>query len=609
MKKSVKIILAICGILGIIFASFAVQTIRKQIREKHFNLYKELRNECDAEGAMLYAQKSKSDYAVRDVERLQEFLALYESGKWEDAVAVTNRDNSCFSGAKQAAFYCDCYYQMLIPSAEEAVQGEDLTAALESLLQFQNRFHDGTGNTNVYKNGSWLCGFEYYQEHFPEKASHFFDLACEAGNLALEKRDEEAIALLSGFETEGKSNPRTFGTEAFTFMEPLAAYREEMEEIARRKKEMPDDPAEIFTLLNETEDDFAWLYQIYMETIDERGITEEWDAFGANISAAFDYFRSPMQQLYETYELKLGSLDGAPYVGIVREGIRPELLMDVYTPGNYLEEIRPLWLPEAYKEATSGKTFGGLTDDGNGTYQADWSHPLLWKFVQEEYDVEAWRIYTEACAETGEEEAGGADFHQQITELVCAGAGVSGEELLEAYGALVEEEKERIAQRNVHEEGSPVRILIVDESKTIMGDTITPELLADSGDRKSILNRAGNTLDIFRKHRAGDFVVTGYPELADVVIKLKTTYPYAGKYAYSSGTRADVYNTVMDITAIDTRDNKTKTVRLGHYAGNRVSVRGGTKIYMYDPRPDEEKWSSSAASFADQVYEWYAGNE
>ena len=235
MKKGVRIILIIAGILIILFLIlFIPQQIEKQNYEKMWALF----SECDAEGAMEYARKLDNASAMESAEQLQRFLALYNAGDWEAAIEMMNEKKQSFAGnTKHAAMYCNCYYQLIIPEAENALQSNDLTGAIESLLQFQHRFHNGAGNGDVYENGSYYCDFSGFKKYFPDEAEHYFDLVCNAGDAALESDDEAAIALLAGFETETGRWPRTFRPDEFSWAEPLASYEAEKSEEARKKEE------------------------------------------------------------------------------------------------------------------------------------------------------------------------------------------------------------------------------------------------------------------------------------------------------------------------------------------------------------------------------------
>ena len=100
-------------------------------------------------------------------------------------------------------------------------------------------------------------------------------------------------------------------------------------------------------------------------------------------------------------------------------------------------------------------------------------------------------------------------------------------------------------------------------------------------------------------------VLTSYPELADVVLEILTTYPFAGQYKYSSGTLAQVWNTVVAINAYDMRGGNSASATFKHLAGQTVSVSGGTKIYMRIPELTDEKYSADAQAFVQTIFSWF----
>lgn len=234
MKTGVKSFLVAAGV--VIVAILLVACASGCSGNNDYEQFRKLLSECDAEGAMDYAQKLDSS-AVEEAERLQEFLDAYNAEDWEGAIDVMNREKQSFTGSKHTALYCDCYYQLNIPAAEQSLQNGSLVAALESLLLFQNRFHDGSGNGAVYENGSYLCDFSDFKEYFPDEASHYFDLVCEAGDLALSNEDADAIELLFGFETETGRYPRTFKPEELSWAKVFSAYKKDEREAASQEKE------------------------------------------------------------------------------------------------------------------------------------------------------------------------------------------------------------------------------------------------------------------------------------------------------------------------------------------------------------------------------------
>ena len=234
VKRSTKPLLVAAG--AVIIAIFLVACSHGGSSNKDYEEYKSRLSECDAEGAMEYAQKLDSS-AVENAERLQRFLDAYDAGDWSKAVEEMNKEKRSFTGSKHTALYCDCYYQMNIPLAEQSLQDGDLVSAIESLLQFQNRFHDGAGNGASYEDGSYFCDFSDFEKFFPDEASHYFNLVCEAGDAALKSENEDAIELLSGFETKTVRYPRTYKPEEFTWAKAYSSYKQDAKETASQEKE------------------------------------------------------------------------------------------------------------------------------------------------------------------------------------------------------------------------------------------------------------------------------------------------------------------------------------------------------------------------------------
>ena len=160
MKKSTKSLLVAAG--AVIITIFLAACSQGGASNKDYEEYQSRLSECDTEGAMEYAKKLDSS-AVENVERLQRFLDAYDAGNWSKAVEEMNKEKHDFTGSKHTALYCDCYYKMNIPLAEQSFQDGDLVSAIESLLQFQNRFHDGAGNGASYEDGSYLCDFSDFK--------------------------------------------------------------------------------------------------------------------------------------------------------------------------------------------------------------------------------------------------------------------------------------------------------------------------------------------------------------------------------------------------------------------------------------------------------------
>ena len=234
VNKNARFFLMIAG--AVIIAIFLFACSQGGTNNKDYEEYQSHLSDCDPEGAMEYAQKLDSS-AVEKVESLQRFLDAYNAGDWDRAVEEMNKEKQSFTGSKHTALYCDCYYQMNIPLAERSFQEGDLGSAIGSLLQFQNRFHDGAGNGASYENGSYLCDFNDFKDFFPDEASHYFDLVCETGDAALKNGDADAVEMLSGFETKYGRHPRTFKPEEFTWAKAYSSYKKDAKEAASQEKE------------------------------------------------------------------------------------------------------------------------------------------------------------------------------------------------------------------------------------------------------------------------------------------------------------------------------------------------------------------------------------
>ena len=157
------------------------------------------------------------------------------------------------------------------------------------------------------------------------------------------------------------------------------------------------------------------------------------------------------------------------------------------------------------------------------------------------------------------------------------------------------------------EPGAPIRILIIDSSDSIRGNEMNEELfLSDTEKTGWIIDRAETLLKgLFHGQDVKKVVLTSYPELADVVLEILTTYPFAGQYKYSSGTLAQVWNTVVAINAYDMSGGNSASATFKHLAGQTVSVSGGTKIYMRIPELTDEKYSADAQAFVQTIFSWF----
>lgn len=160
------------------------------------------------------------------------------------------------------------------------------------------------------------------------------------------------------------------------------------------------------------------------------------------------------------------------------------------------------------------------------------------------------------------------------------------------------------AKRN---DADMIRILIVDYSKAIWGDTISRELLLeDVKYSERMVERAETILKGLFLSVSDKVCFTSYPELADVVFEIHTEYPFAGKYSYTNGTIAEVWNMSMNVKAVNMRGKGEISVTFENKAGNKVTTKGGTKIYMRVPDVTEEEYRDKAENFTNTVLSWFA---
>ena len=68
------------------------QERKKKAWEKNSEMYHKLLEECDFEGAKEYAKKLNGDTAAAEVEFLQKFYTLYETGDWQAAIDAFDSD-------------------------------------------------------------------------------------------------------------------------------------------------------------------------------------------------------------------------------------------------------------------------------------------------------------------------------------------------------------------------------------------------------------------------------------------------------------------------------------------------------------------------------------
>ena len=160
-------------------------------------------------------------------------------------------------------------------------------------------------------------------------------------------------------------------------------------------------------------------------------------------------------------------------------------------------------------------------------------------------------------------------------------------------------------------DGDPIRILVVDDSSTIRGDEINAEIFSDKKQVERIVERAETMLSgLFAGKEEEQLILVSYPEAADVVIRIDTAYPFAGQYKYSDGTIANVWNTVVTLTAYDMRgaqgaEQRSVTETFKHLAGETVTTYGGTLIYMNVPDLTEVQYLSAVQAFVETIFSWF----
>ena len=163
--------------------------------------------------------------------------------------------------------------------------------------------------------------------------------------------------------------------------------------------------------------------------------------------------------------------------------------------------------------------------------------------------------------------------------------------------------KKKLTERN---DDDPILVLVVDYSKTIWNETIKRSMLLEDPDTaERMVDRAEEMIyGLFIDY--SDIVsLTSYPELADVILEIRAEYPYAGKYYYSDGTPAKVWNTSITLKAINQRGKGETSATFKNNAGDTVSVYGGTEIYMEEPDLRDDEYSGKAEKFAKTVLSWF----
>jgi len=159
-------------------------------------------------------------------------------------------------------------------------------------------------------------------------------------------------------------------------------------------------------------------------------------------------------------------------------------------------------------------------------------------------------------------------------------------------------------------EGDRIHVVYLDSSSTIGVDgpgfmDITLGNLEDEQLSEAIRDRMndilnGVVLDEYYKY----IEFEADPGLADVVFEVNTTYDYVATYSYEDGDTAEVYATIVDLTAYDMRSDRTASVRFSHIPGDTIYGLGSV-IWMRIPDFEEEPYRSDADAFVAEIISWY----
>ena len=391
---------------------------------------------------------------------------------------------------------------------------------------------------------------------------------------------------------------------------------------------LPDTALEIFQMLNETpEDEFEETWEACQEHIEEKNLTEDWEKLCHTLSGLLDeYNGSSLYWLREEYGLKLFTNGRYKFAyrnntycqdtlePLVEAGeISPLLFAKVYRMGCYLDFGGTIWLPMEFSIAMSDGSVGGISLSDDGTERLlDWSNNDLRAFAMNSWNIDPLPDYQAAKEAIPDDGMDYAEFCNQLTETISQKIGIDTDAIEEAYLAHLQDIADEVDAAAAREEGKPFRVLVVDSSETFRGDEITRELLASEEESMSadVVDRDQQIYeDVFgpidSNYRTDKFMLTSYPRLADVILELNVTHPFAGHYQYSDGTPADVWNTVITLTAYRVGTDDSASVVFSHTAGQTVSVTGGTKIYMRIPNLEDEEYKADAQAFIDAIIAWF----
>lgn len=218
MKKGVKIaIISVCALVVVIIGVIVTLKVIDNIYSENDSKYYECLQNCDAEGARTYAEKlkSKSTYygtCLAKIDRMEDFLELYDGGKWEEAISKYNTGASFVYRGKLNATYSDCWYQLIIPKVKTALEAGNTEEALELLAEFNDCFswNSHYDSTDKVHRGN----YSNYTEYFPEHGDEYVALLETAANEALASDDENIINLLGSFNLTG-TNKKTLAFEDY----------------------------------------------------------------------------------------------------------------------------------------------------------------------------------------------------------------------------------------------------------------------------------------------------------------------------------------------------------------------------------------------------------
>ncbi|MBO4873132.1 MAG: hypothetical protein J5496_06935 [Lachnospiraceae bacterium] len=403
-----------------------------------------------------------------------------------------------------------------------------------------------------------------------------------------------------------------------------------IEEYVNGEKQVvvPDSLADIYRLLNETSaEEFETVWEACQTKIAQKNMSDKWEKLCHSFSALMDEYHGSRPDGILLYRLReeygLGLFRSASNAGglyrsntpslydvwnSVTEGeVNPLLFAKIYRRGCCLDFGGTLWLPEEFSRAASARSTDGLLFSDEGTQKSlNWSSNDLRAFLLNGYGYDPLPDYEAAGEQIPDDRAEYFAFCVRLTETIAQKLGTDAETLLESYEAHLDATKAEPDAAAPRQERKPIRILVVDTSATIRGDEITPEMLiSEDSEAESIVERAETILKGLFSGVSDYVILTSYPELADVVLLIDTTYPFAGQYKYSSGTIANVWNTVVSVTAYEVNGEREVSAVFKHLAGQTVSVTGGTKIYMRVPELTKEEYAEDAHAFTSAVMSWF----